>query len=260
MSAVRTLLAPLALAALFGTGAAAAPACPGIDSAAAVEAYGWNVFFAKTSFGTVGFKRDDANFVYVPRVGVTCVSLPQPHAHLYIVFNHRHSEVDAVGYVSFKLYGLTRSPPLTRARALIRRGGWHRDPDTRLPGELWAPAVQPAPDESAITRYEAFYGKGAGTIGAFDAAFGPLHGTPDGSDQYSWDGRFGMQPDDGPVDLSRVGYLRHELQRVAVAAQAGTPGDPPMIETHQFQYASLLASVASPLGEGTQRTILFKFH
>ncbi len=254
--------APLALAALLCSGAAAAEeSCPSIDSSAAVKAYGWTVFFAKTSFGTVGFKRDNANFVYVPRAGVTCVSLPQPKAHLYIVFNHRHSEVDAVGYVSFKLYGLTQRPPLTRARALIRRGSWHRDAGTRLAGELWAPAVQPAPDAGTITRYEAFYGNGApGAIAAFDSAFGPMHGTPDGSNEYSWDGRFGMQPSEVAVDLSRVGYLRHELQRVVVAASAGAPGDPPMIETHQFQYSRLLASVASPLGEGTQRTILFKFH
>jgi hypothetical protein len=254
-------LATLALAVLLASGAAAAsPACPSIDSAAAVKAYGWNVFFAKTSFGTVGFKRDGANFVYVPRVGVTCVSLPQPKAHLYIVFNHRHSEVDAVGYVSFKVYGLTKSPPQTRARALIRRGSWHRDPNTRLPGELWAPPVLPAFDPKSIMNYEGFYGRGSGNLAAFDSTFGPMHGTPDGSNEYSWDGRFGMQPADAAIDLSHVGYLRHELQRVVVAAGPSSPGDPPMIETHQFQYPRLLVSVASPLGEGTQRTILFQFN
>ncbi len=257
---MRKLSIMLAAAMFLGGAAAPSAATPVCTRLADVPWYGWNLFFANTSFGTVGFARDDRKVVYVPEQGTDCILLPTPKAHFYIVFNHRQAETADVGYVSFKLYGLTQSRPSTHARALARRGNWHRDTNTRLPGASWAAPVQPSADGGVITGYEAEYAGGASdSLADFDRKFGLLHGTPDGSVESSWDGRVGMQPDSGTLDLSRVSYLRHELQRVEVSPQTSAPGDPPMIETHQFQYGTLLVSVASPLGEGTQRTLLFRF-
>ena len=253
-----TLSIATAVLVLSATAANAAD-CPSMYASSQVGWKKWSRFFSGTSFGTVGFAPDSTGTIYVPRPDVTCVTLPRTKAHLYIVFNHRAADFDGVGYVSFKLYGLTQGAPQSRARMLSRKGGWHRDANTALPDDLAAHNGLPSPDASVIAKYEAFYGlNSSGDIAAFDQVFGRLHGVPNGSTKSSWSDRAGMQP--GSLDLSKVGWLRHELQRVEVSAKTSTPGDPPMIETHQLQYGSILVSVASPLGEATQRTILFKFN
>jgi hypothetical protein len=244
-------------AGLTAPGAHAAPANCADMYSDGVARFGWDTFFRKAAFGTVGFARDDKLVVFAPKDGVDCVVLPRPNRHLYIVFNHRQSPRGLVGYVSFKAYGMNLSKAPTQARELYRTGGWYRDPHAAaLPDDLPAHNGLPKPDPAIITGYEAFYRAGGNaSLADFDRMFGHMHGIPAQGQASSWEDRQGMQP--ANVDLSKVVWLRHDLQRVEVVADASGSNNPPLLDTTQHGFNYILAFVASTLGTPSRQLTLW---
>jgi hypothetical protein len=250
LAALAMLSGPLAF------GAAADENCPSMFSQSAVPWVSWRDFFRTQPFGTVGFARNGKTAVHVPNPDIACVTLPRHTSSLYVVFNHRNTDETVTGYVSFKVYGLSANTPKTTSLKLLRLGDWTRD-KMALP-KPFEPPVYQAAYPGRIPAYENFYRDQGPTIGDFDRDFGMLHGVPNGSQEFSWDGRVGMQPDQIPGDRI-LGYVMHVLARVETQAGVLAPGDPPTMETDQLDYyRDMLVSVSSPLGEGQSRTLRFR--
>jgi hypothetical protein len=250
---MRPIAALAALAALLFPLAVCAEECPNIFSDQ-VPWVPWRDFFAKQPFGTIGFTRNDELHVYVPEPGVECVTVPG-HTTLHVLFNHRNTGATETGYVSFKAYGLLAHAPQKTTLLIRRSGDWTRDNVALKPFE---PPAYAAGFPGRIPQYETFYRENGQPIDSFDHAFGPLHGTPRGSDEFSWDGRLGMQPDRFPNDRS-VGYVMHVLARVQTQAGVVVPGDPPAMDTTKLDlFRDMLVTVSSPLGEGYSKTLRFR--
>ena len=215
--------------------------------------FGWTQFFSATAFGTVGFTRDGGAHVRVARPG-TCITMGRSGRSLRFVFNHRGIDRAEVGYVSFKLYGLSGTSK-TGTRLLERTGAWTRD-GKQMP-DPWKKLVPARPLPAVISDYEAFYrGDGAAAEVTFDQKFGILHGTPKNSGEDSWDDLGAMQPD--APDMTKIAYLAHSLQRVEVSPGTASPGVPPDYVTDRFEFDTLILHAFSPVGEGRSSTLIFK--
>jgi hypothetical protein len=250
-------LAVLAAAIWLHALGAVAEECPKMHSTPVVRWERWRDFFSSEPFGTVGFARNDKRNVFKPDPSVSCVTLPAHTSTLYVVFNHRNSSVKSAGYVSFMAYGLLPRAP-ARVTLLLRRSGeWQRD-SMPLPDPFDPPAY-PMSFPGKIPEYERFYDSASRlTIADFDQDFGKLHGRPAGSEEFSWDGRNGMQPDLLPDHMSKA-YVMHILERVETEPDVKTPGDPPLMATSQLDtYRDMVVTVSSPLSEAPTRTLRFR--
>lgn len=246
-------------------GAIASPAiaqnCPSVSDGAVA----WRSpdFFGSTPFSTVGFSlENDLKFddrskkIYVPKDGVRCISLRLPVPMLQVVFNNRHANFSAVGYVSFKLYAYSQSRAINWTRFLDRSGTWS------LRGRVlpeWKAKPINGLDASTITDFEKYYDAAHPDRDRFEAAFGDYHAKP--TDLFdSWSDLRQMQPADGSVDLARVGYVSQAMQRYEVVTGALKVGKPPNIETDRYRYFdNLLVHYYTPLQQGEQGTITFQF-
>ena len=207
--------------------------------------------FHSRPFGTVGFIWNDDSRIFIPDQATPCITMPRNGPRLHFLFNHR-SIAPETGYVSFKLYGFEGRWKVW-TRLLQRQGPWNRGGKS-MP-DPWKKLDARKPTPSVIADYEAFY-KGDAAEPAFDAKFGMMHGTPRQSELDSWNDLTAMQPDT-PIDMPRLQYLAHSLQRV----EAGpvTAGNPPDYYTERFEYQTLVLHAFSPMGEGPSSTIVFKF-
>jgi hypothetical protein len=145
---------------------------------------------------------------------------------------------------------------------LARKGQWHRE------GKELKPAPWQATYANAnLSNYESFYYVASKSSEAeFIQEYGPLYGTPSGSNLSSWSGRNQMQPRRSllsnfglAIDGNNVGYIMHSVQRIAVDSSSLKTEIPPSVITDRTEYDALVVSAFSPLNEAPDRTLIVRF-
>ncbi len=231
--------------------------CPPRSSGA--ERFGQKEFFSGTAFGTLGFEIDGSKEVFVVKPDINCITILRPGRSLSVIFNHRNSAESGVGYISFKSYGLTRSPPFIFARLLRRTGKWLRN-STPLADDPWRPEPVEGRDPTVVKSFEEYYEPGHDVdISVFDKEFGQFHGTPVQSQENSWSDLQAMQPIPDVRDPQHVGYVRQDLERVEITTGATKTENAPGITWDRLQYSGLIVAMHTPLNGGLERTIRFNF-